>query len=74
MSGVGPVYVVSNNMTPDIDNDPLLISGRGLAEIIIIGVILAVLDLTTVLGNLLVYVTIVSNRRLRNTTNYSSCR
>ncbi len=70
MSGLGPVYVVSNNITPDIDNNPVLISGRGLAEIIIIGVILAVLDLTTVLGNLLVCVTIVSNRRLRNTTNY----
>ena len=45
-------------------------SGRSLPEIISIGVVLGVLDLTTVLGNLLVCVTICVQRRLRNTTNY----
>ena len=37
---------------------------------IILGIILSVLDLTTILGNLLVCVTILSRRSLRNTTNY----
>ena len=41
-----------------------------LAVAIILGIVLSILDLTTVLGNLLVCVTILSRRSLRNTTNY----
>ena len=37
---------------------------------VILGIVLSVLDLTTILGNLLVCVTILSRRSLRNTTNY----
>ena len=37
---------------------------------IVLGIVLSVLDLTTILGNLLVCVTILSRRSLRNTTNY----
>ena len=43
---------------------------RSLEAIIPIGCVLGLLDLTTVLGNLLVCVTICIQRRLRNTTNY----
>ncbi len=46
------------------------LDGRTLAEIVIVGSILGALDLVTILGNLLVCVTIISNRRLKNTTNY----
>ena len=72
MSGVGPVYILTNS-TADLqggEEESSFSGARGVAEIIGIGVVLGVLDLTTVLGNLLVCVTIVSTRRLRNTTNY----
>ena len=49
------------------DNAPI---NYNLVVAIILGIILSVLNLTTILGNLLVCVTILSRRSLRNTTNY----
>ena len=43
---------------------------RSLVEIISIAIVLAILDILTILGNLLVCVTILTNRRLKTTTNY----
>lgn len=43
---------------------------RALVEAIVIGAVLGFLDLLTICGNLLVCVTILSNHRLRNNTNY----
>ena len=52
----------------DVDADAPI--KYNLVVAIILGIILSVLDLTTILGNLLVCVTILSRRSLRNTTNY----
>lgn len=61
------VALVDNNLT---GNNPNPGGGRSLEEIISIGCVLSILDITTVLGNLLVCVTIYVQRRLRNSTNY----
>ena len=57
-------FLMGSNDTMDIPEQ------RALSEIIIVGMILMALVLVTILGNLLVCVVILSNRRLQNPTNY----
>lgn len=62
--------VNSNKRETDI---VLLRSSSGLLEKILVGIILGLINLTTIFGNLLVCVTIASNKRLQNATNYFIC-
>ena len=43
---------------------------RSLTEMMVLGSVLGILDLVTILGNLLVCFTIMSNKRLQSSTNY----
>ena len=67
-SEVNPL--ASGNVAHAHDTDADAPIKYNVAVAIILGIILSVLDLTTILGNLLVCVTILSRRSLRNTTNY----
>jgi len=43
---------------------------RASAEVVLIGIILGTITIVTILGNLLVCVTVLTNRRMHNITNY----
>ena len=71
--GAGAVAGLAN--PDDVINDVMDADGGSPVKYsmwaaVLLGIILSILDLTTILGNLLVCVTILSRRSLRNTTNY----
>lgn len=63
-------YSLFNMSTSNGNETRTAHEGRSLAEIIIIGIILMLLVIVTILGNLLVCIVILKNRRLQSPTNY----
>ena len=59
---------LSSSPTPDPDNELLL--DRGLVELVILGVLLGTIILMTILGNLLVMLAVLTNKKLQCPTNY----
>ncbi len=58
------------NQTALLTQDVQSATNYNIPIAIVLGIVLAILDLLTILGNLLVCVTVLTRRALRNTTNY----